>query len=310
MKIKKEYLLLALLIASSIGYLLFQKADRLHYRLPVLQEVKAQDITRIEVVRGKETHVFVREGASWLISPQKWRMDPARASEMTQALSELAITDLVSESGAFERYGLDDKGKAVLKAYAGQKLVRELVVGKAAPTFNHTYVLLPGDKKVYLAGGDLPRLFLAPASELRDMLVFSITPGEITRMDIEHAGVKTTLTKVEDTPAAGTETPEGTKRYTWKDPSGTVVDKADVDSFLSGLSKVYCGEYLDDNAKQGLVSPVTSLVLTGSREYTLSIFARDNDKIPSLSSETASPFVLPDYKYEEMDKFLKSVTRK
>ncbi|HOS96252.1 MAG TPA: DUF4340 domain-containing protein [Deltaproteobacteria bacterium] len=310
MKIRKEYLLLALLIASSIGYLLFQKADRLNYRLPILQKVTAQDITRIEVVRDQESYVLSREGASWLISPRKWRVDQTKASEMTQALSELAITDLVSESGGFERYELDNKGKAVLKAYAGQKLVRELVVGKAAPTFNHTYVMLPGDRKVYLAGGDLPRLFLAPASELRDMLVFSLTPAEITRMDIEHAGVKTTLTKVEDAPPAGTDIPEGTKLYTWKDQSGTVVDKAQVDSFLAGLSKVYCGEYLDDAAKERLVSPVTSLVLTGSRKQTLSIFARDNDRIPALSTETASPFVLPDYKYEEMDKFLRSVTRK
>jgi hypothetical protein len=237
-------------------------------------------------------------------------MDQTRVSEMTQALSDLAITDLVSESGAFERYELDDKRKALLKAYAGQKLVRELVVGKAAPTFNHTYVMLPGDTKVYLAGGDLPRLFLAPASELRDMLVFSLTPAEITRMDIEHAGVKATLTKVEDAPAAGTDTPKGTRLYTWKDQSGTVVAKAEVASFLAGLSKVYCGEYLDEAANPRLVSPVTSLVLAGSREHTLSIFARDKDKIPALSSETSSPFILPDYKYEEMDKFLRSVTRK
>jgi hypothetical protein len=310
MKIKKEYLLLALLIASSMGYLLFQKADRLHYRLPDLKEVKAQDITRIEIARGTETYVLSREGETWLISPQKWRLDRTKASEMTQALADLAITDLVSESGAYERYELDDKRKAVLKAYAGKSQVRELVVGKAAATFNHTYVMLPGDQKVYLAGGDLPRLFLVPVSDLRDMLVFSLSPVEITRMDIEHAGVKTTLTKVEDTPAAGTDTPEGTKLYTWKDQSGTVVDKADVDTFLSGLSKVYCGEYLDHAAKELLVSPVTSLVLTGTRKYALSIFAKDNDKTPALSSETASPFVLPDYKVEETEKFLRGVTKK
>ena len=40
MKIKKEYILLALLIASSVGYLIFQKTDRVHYTLPSLEAVQ------------------------------------------------------------------------------------------------------------------------------------------------------------------------------------------------------------------------------------------------------------------------------
>lgn len=312
MKIRKEYLLLALLLASSAGYLVFQKTDRVHYTMPVLGELKPDELTAIEITRASGKTTLVKRGKDWYLSPQGWRADQTKASEMCEALAKLAVTDLVSESKAFDRYQLDEKGKAVLKAYAGKALRRDLAMGKAAPTYNHTYIRLPGDDRVYLAGGDLPRLFPANVSEMRDMLVFSLTPTEVTRIVIERQGAKTTLTRHELPPeqAPKGDAKDKPKLYLWKNEKGVVVDKADMDTMLSGLSKVYCGEYLDDAVKASLSMPDLTLRFTGEKEHILSLYGKTGEKIPATTSQSESPFVFPDYKHEALTKSLNAIIKK
>jgi lipopolysaccharide export system protein LptC len=49
MKVKKEYIILAVLIVALSLYLIFHKRDRAQYELPVLQEVPVAEITKIEI---------------------------------------------------------------------------------------------------------------------------------------------------------------------------------------------------------------------------------------------------------------------
>src|SRR5208337_3817895 len=140
MNVKKEYILLALLIASSIAYLVFERTDRVHYTLPKLKAVKTDEITKIEMTHAGSRIALTKKDNSWYISPNNWRADQTKISEMLDKLSGLIVTDLVSESKTYERYALDDKNKLVLKAYSSNVLKRELDVGKAATTNQHTYI--------------------------------------------------------------------------------------------------------------------------------------------------------------------------
>ncbi len=309
MKVKKEYILLGLLIVSSILYLVFKQTDRIHYTLPVLKALKADDITTIEITRDGKTTALFKKDKSWHISPSNWRADQTKVSEMLDKLSGLAVTDLISEAKSYERYQLDDKSKVVLKAFSGNKIRRELSAGKTAPTNSHTYIRLPGDNKVYLASGDLPRLFLAPVAELRDMLVLGFAPELITSIEILEAGTSTVLTKEVLPPDKSQKEPaKGTvKLYIWKNGKGGTVDKAIIDPFLSGLSRTYCEKYLDDAMKASLINPVITLKFKGAKEYTLSIFQKTGEILPAVSSESESPFVFPGYKLETMKKSLDEI---
>ena len=51
MKVKKEYWILALLIIGLSLYLVFHRQDRTQYEMPVLQEVPASEITRMEILK-------------------------------------------------------------------------------------------------------------------------------------------------------------------------------------------------------------------------------------------------------------------
>jgi len=310
MKVKKEYILLAVLIASSITYLFFKHTDRIHYTLPVLKVVKADEISRIEVARAGATTILTKKDNSWYISEGTWRADQTKVSEMLDKLSGLTITDLVSETKSYDRYQLDDKNRVVLKAFSGNKISREFSIGKTAPTNSHTYIRLPGDNRVYLAGGDLARLFLTPLAELRDMQVLGFASEEITSIDILKKGRSTVLTK-EALPADKSEkvpAKSAVKLFTWKNEKGEAVDKAIIDPFLSGLSRVYCEKYLDDGMKASLVNPDITLKLKGAKEYTLSIFEKTGEIVPAVSSGSESPFVFPGYKLETLLKSLDEIT--
>jgi hypothetical protein len=309
MTVKKEYILLALLIASSMAYLVFKPTDSIHYTLPGLKALKAEDITKIEVTRAGHMTLLTKKGKSWYISPGNWRADQTKVSEMLDKLSGLIVTDLVSESKSFERYQLDDKNKVILKAFSNNEIRRDLSIGKTAPTNSHTYIRLPGDNKVYLASGDLSRLFLTPIAELRDMQVLGFASEGITSIEISEAGKTTVLSKQELPPDNSQKEPAkgAVKLFTWKNEKGDTVDKGIIDPFLSGLSRIYCEKYLDDGIKSSLINPVITLKLKGPKEYSLSIYEKIGGNIPALSSESDSPFAFPGYKLDTLKKSLDEV---
>jgi hypothetical protein len=312
MNVKKEYILLALLIVSSITYLFFKSTDRIHYTLPALKALKAGDITKVEVTRAGNTTLLTKKGTSWYISGPNWRADQTKISEMLDKLSTLTITDLVSESNAYERYQLDDKSKLALKAFSGNEIRREFSIGKTAPTNSHTYIRLPGDSKVYLASGDLPRLFTAPTAELRDMLVLGFASDQITSIKIIEAGKSTVLSK-EELPADKSQketAKDAVKLFTWKTDRGETVDKAVIDPFLAGLSRLYCEKYLDDSMKASLANPAITLTLKGVNTFTLSIYEKQGEIIPAISSQSESPFAFPGYKLETLKKSLDEIRGK
>lgn len=312
MKVKWEYVLLALLVVSSGAYLYFGTSDRIHYSLPKIERIASEDITAIEISRGSTTTTLEKQDGSWIIKPPgTWKADPTKINEMKDVLGRLEITELVSESKDYQRYDLEEAKRALLKIHLAPGKVHEIIIGKVAPTYNHTYVMLPGDPRVYMASGDLPRLFLVPASELRDMLVFEITPSTVTGIEIEYKGSRITLSrhaKPADKAAKGTSS-EGAAGPEWTDGRGKAAGTSSVEGLLSSLAKLYCGEYLDDGVRASLANPNIRIALTGAARHSIEIFPKKGEKIPALSSQASSPFVMPDYKYEEMIKHLDRLVR-
>lgn len=305
-----EFILLAVLIVSTVAYLFFHKSDRINYNLPEIRKVNPADITSIEITRGSSSMTLRKTGTTWnIVPPGTWRADQAKIEEMKETIAKLAVTELVSESKDYARYELEENRRAVLKVYSGAKPALEIIVGKAAPTYNHTYVMLPGDDRVYLVSGDLPRLFLAEPDQMRDMLVFDISPSRVTGVEIVHKGKRLSLARREE--QSGGEAQEGKDApNVWKDSRGATRDNADVDGLLAALTKLYCGEYLEDAEKDSLANPETTLVLRDTAEHRIDIFPRKLDRIPALSSQNPSPFVMPDYKYEDILKHLDKIMGK
>ena len=308
MKIKKEYIILIIVIAALSGYLYFQRADRVHYELPDVSAIDEKEITRIEIASGQESIKLNKKDGTWHISEQEYPADAKKTEDMLRVFKDLAITDLVSESKNYILYDLGDAEKITVKAYAGSNLVRGFDIGKKAPTNKHTFIKLEGDDKVYQAGGNLKKDFETTVADLRDKRVLAFSTGEITGLTIAASQKEITLTK-EDIPAeeAGQQAGKEAKKSRWKDGSGNTIEDAAVDKLLGTLSALDCEEYLEDKAKTDLGLPETTITLNGTREYSLSLFAGEGEKKPASSSENEYVFILPDYNIDSIDKSIEEL---
>lgn len=299
MKGKKEYVVLIVVIALLGAYLAFKRTDRVHYQVPQLSAVDGKNITRIEIT-GKDRAIELnKKDSGWVIGPKEYQADAARVEKMLKPISDLTLTDLVSESKNYTRYELGEQGKITVKAYAGAKLSRHFDIGKAAQSAKHTFVMLPDDPRVYQAKDSFREYFQVGMNELRNRQVLTFAEDGIRKLSIVKGGKPFTLTRQE--PAAPAGKPEAAApggQAVWKDETGREIAKTDVDMLLSSLSKLECGEFLDDAAREGLGTPEVIITLTGSQDYSLSLYAAQGEKAPASSSASPYVFTLPDYRKE------------
>ena len=199
MKVKKEYAILSVVIVALGLYLFFRNTDRTTHTLPELPEVKIQDLTKIEIGKGDQTVVLTRREDDWFISPGDYPADVNLVNRMGNALADLKVTALVSETRNYARYELDERQQIRVTAYQGDKAIRTLHIGKAAGTMRHTHITLSGDPNVYHAQGNFRQEFDQSAESLRDKTILAFNNDEITEFSIA-TGDRTLRIKKTDAP--------------------------------------------------------------------------------------------------------------
>jgi len=301
MKIKKEYLILAAVIFGLSAYLFYRSADRTHYTLPKLAALAAADVTKVQMTRGGETVTLARKDGRWVIEPQGWAVDPKTAQEILEAITGLNLTALVSESKSYAVYELDDERKANVKAWQNEQLRREFDVGKAAPSFRHTFVRPAGDDRVFHAQDNISFRFRMAVDDLRDKAVLAFNPEEIEEIRIAQAGANTTLARKKVEATAGQPAPAAE----WLSADGRSADAGTVQSLLAELSKLSCEKFVTDRDKASFEAPEVTITLKGAAEHALKIFAplsAEDKSRPAVSSGSDYPFILADYQLQQLMK--------
>ncbi len=300
MKGRKEYLVLIAIILVLVTYLYFKRTDQLHYAIPQLSAVDSKNLTRIELTAKGETVAVSKKGGVWCIEPKGYPADPSKVEKMLGIIGSLTLTDMVSDTENFARYELGDKDKITVKAYAGTEVSRRFDVGKAAPTSRHTFVRLPESRKVYQARDSFRDVFLLNAAGLRDRKVLSFGQDVIRKMSIAKGSRVITLTRSGSKPdEAG-----------WIDARGREVPKPDADAILSSLYDLECAGYPDGLTKAGLGAPDLTVTLSGTKDYTLSLYAKQGDTFPATSSGSAYVFTLADYQLDNIRKSAEKLFKK
>ncbi|KJS33791.1 MAG: hypothetical protein VR64_00170 [Desulfatitalea sp. BRH_c12] len=309
MSFKKEYLILIAVIAVLVLYLTTRSANH-EGELAQPQKVESADIKRLVVTDKKNTPLeLVKKDDRWVIEPQGYPADSVKVKNMLNAASDLTLTAIVSESGALDRYGLTGDEKITVQAFSDGTPVRSFTVGKAAPTFQHTFVLLEGDPKVYHARGQLKRTFEQSADALRDKTIFDIDQAAITSLTLQKGTRTVTLVKKElpkeaaeasaDKPAdaENTETPAAAPVFEWQNAdSGQAVDQTQVDSLLGDIAHLDADAYMDDSAKEGLGDAQWQVTFKKAEEtFSLAVYPKQDDaadKLPATASSTPYAFLL------------------
>jgi hypothetical protein len=293
MKLKKEYLILAAIIAALAVYLTQRSTDRTQYTLPTLPALAAADISQIQLTRGAETVALVLQDGRWRIDPAGYPVDPRLAQEMLDTLSGLTLTALVSESKNYALYELDDGQKVNVKAWQGDQLQRDVDVGKAAPSFRHTFVRLAGDDRVFHGRDNFSFRFRTRIEDLRDKTMLSFNRQDIQEIQITHSGAQLLLVR----PPAPAETPPSGPTATsgWQTGDGRPANNVAVESLLSELFNLQADAFIDDRDKAAFRQPIYAVTLKGLQEHSLELFAPaggDSPDHPAVSSGSAQPFFL------------------
>jgi len=291
-KLKKEFVILGVIIAALTVYLFQRSGDRTRYTLPEVPALAASEITKIEITRAGQSVVLTRKDEHWVIEPPGVAAAPKSVQEMLEALTGLTLTALVAESQNYSLYELDDEHKIHVRAWQDGRLRRELDIGKTAPSFRHTFVRLAGDDRVYHAQDNFRFRFTGGPEDLRDKTVLSFKRPDIAAVRITSAKAEATFSRDQGADP-GAPTPE--EASLWKGPDGAAVNTARLNALLATLSDLTCEKFIPDRGKESFGRPVFSITLTGGKEHSLSIFApsgTDSGDHPAVSSASDSPFVL------------------
>jgi hypothetical protein len=305
MKIKKEYIILALIIIALSVYLVMRRGDRTLYELPDLPQVSQKEITRLQISRGKAIIDLNRKNSNWYLAPKEYPADADKIKNMLDNIEKLTLTALVSESGNYSLYDLSGEAKINVKAWQGESLKRDIDVGKTASSFRHTFVKTAGDERVFHARGNFRNTYDTTIDDLRDKSILTYTPSEIQQIQVtaETQPIvlnRTQLPEKKESPTA--EKQENTSppvpKTAWQTPDGRTGDEAAVNQLLNTLSNLRCDTFIEDRAKEDFTTtPLINIQLKGSQEYSLSIFAKTAEKEtqhPAISSDSKYAFLLTD----------------
>ena len=323
--IKKEYVILAVVIVALLLYLVFRSEDSVHYQLPELNSIDAKTLTKIEIAKPDQTLKLVKKENKWLIEPNDYPTDESKLNDITGTICDLTLTALASKARNYSRYHLDNDNAIRVKAYQKEQVVREFEIGKTTPTNNHTFVKLKEDDRVYHADKSFRRHFDQEPDDLRDKVVMKLDTNAVSEIEVEKEGKKYVFTKTAKPVEAKTEEAkkeEGKKdekvppvektETIWASNDGKEGNKTELDSILDQLSDLRCDQYLDDKKKEDFKEPIYTIKIKGQKEYVLSIYEKHeepdkegktgSDKYPVLSSENPYPFLLSTYKAERLMK--------
>ncbi|MFZ5565358.1 MAG: DUF4340 domain-containing protein [Thermodesulfobacteriota bacterium] len=286
MKIKTEYLVLALVIAGLSLFLYFRNADRVLYDLPDTGSLKKEQVARVEIqVPQKALVVLEKKDDAWRLAsgaPAK----PVDAGEIVETVTGLTLTALVSEREDLARYDLSpDKAMTVTAFAPDGKVLRALAVGKTAPTASQTFVRIDGDPRVYHARGRLSHIFDKTSEELTDRRVMVFDRGNVTRLAIEQATARLALEKSEaaqDNAAPGAAAPAQ-----WTMPDGKVADADAVDRLLDALLRLECAAYRDPAGSNDPGEPLCIITVTDTKDHALSIFSPEGEETPDYPGRSS-----------------------
>ena len=289
MKIKKEYIILFLVIAALLLYIVLRKGNRIQYDMPELTQLKPGSISGIVIEGdGKEVRLH-KDNDKWLIGPEKYLADAYKVKKMVAFLAEPVLMSVVSDSNDYMRYGLDKKNRLVVKALSGDKPERTIEIGNEAEIRDYTFIKLVNDNRVYHARENLRDIFSTDIDDIRDKTVLSFNIDKTDSVSLTRDGKELVFNK-KAIPLKGEE--DKNKIVQWETGDGKVIDDALMKSVLDDILGIKCAKYLYDIKKAEMGSPVYVIRVRDEKEHVLTVFPKKEDDYTAESSDNPTVFSL------------------
>lgn len=338
MKIKKELIVLVVVIVVLSAYLINYKKDNTHYSLPEITKISQKQAVGLEIKYHGEVIKLHKKGEQWYSDEKDYLMDKYKIDEMLKVISNLKITDLVSEKSAglnqdnsdqsnYKRYELADDNSILIKISGDDKKSFEFKIGKSAQSYNHTFIKLSGNPNIYLAQENFREEFEISLEELRDKTVLSFIAKSIQEVTVKKENKEVTVirevVKPESLNSASTSVTDNSSNksnkktpaeplFVWKDLDKKEVENSSIDKLVSVLSNLKCIKYIPIKNKEESNNALYTIDLKADKNKVFKIFIfKDNKKTDeeqgnywAISSENGSPFILDE---SVMDSIIKDI---
>jgi len=172
--------------------------------------------------------------------------------------------------------------------------------------------MIDNDHRVFHAEGNIRSDFIKTVSELRDKKVMVIQ-DEITELTLQMGNKKMTIVKavapvsVDTTEKKGEQTAPEETDSKWITSDGRPVKDNEIDSIIGSLTDYRCDEFIEDKTNQDFTSPVYTATLKGTKEYSISFYAKQDEQYPAVTSESEYPFMVSEWKADKIMKDLDSL---
>lgn len=336
---KKEYIILGLIIIALSAYLVTNKTDRDNYTLPSIAEINAADIAEIAIERdndGKDSNgnyskniIISKKDGAWLVSSsdsdKTYPADKESITKIVDVVKALKLSALVSESGNFAPYELDTKNRINITVKSKTETVRKFEIGKTAPSFRHTFIRLDGSNNVYHAENSFRGDFDKTVGDLRDKKVLVFDKTKINTITLKKGdGLKEAQIKdgkvVADAKDGKSLDKSSDKNIGDKDAksnnasveNGSVksLDSKSndaIESILTTLSDMKCHSFTNTDSKDEFkdkgVEQMAKITLKqdSDKKFSLVIYKKnEKGNYPAISSESIYPFYLNTYEGDEI----------
>ena len=243
---KKEFLILIAVIIMAGGYLFLHKEDQNTVKLPEIQKIDTSKITEMIIESSLGSIQFTKKEDNWVLTEKAFPADAASIQNMMDTFKSFRLTALVSEKTDLQRYELDKKQRVNVKLLENNSSFFELSIGKTAPSYNHTFVMINGNKNIYHANGSFRSDFKKALDDFRDKKVFQFKEKSIKKISIDKDLNEKTVVAQEK------KNKQNNTSISWVAEDGTSIDRQAVSGLLSKLSFLECERYAEDLKKEDL----------------------------------------------------------
>lgn len=146
------------------------------------------DITALKITNAFDTfNLFLNNGLWYLIENTPLLADSTIIENILNASCSLTVGNVVSENPDRQLdFNVDDSSGIHVYFYDGDRLLSEIIVGKPAPDFKHTYVRRPGENFVYMTNKQITYTYGRQRHQWLSKHIIALDTARIIEMTFEY----------------------------------------------------------------------------------------------------------------------------
>ena len=275
---KRELTVIVVLIVIFGGLYFLRNRDKVSYKLPEPPKFQKEQIDEIKIEYGKNKFDMVKKGNKWYLKKGGIPVKQGFIDNILDKCLNLKFTALVSTSGNYEVYDLDQKAVTLLLLQKGKKVL-ELKIGKNSPTYSQTYVLIGKDQNVYQIDGDLKDKVKKIKEDIIDTRVLNFDAKNVNKIVFNYGKEKFGFEK---------------KNGKWFFLDGKEAYGNKVNEVVESLSTLQGANVLPEMKGKIKEKPEKTIVITTDKDIEFKCYGLKDKDFLCESSQYPMPFTITD----------------